>query len=220
MQNTVASSTESPPTPSPSATTSSPSISSGAGASDAGSLGLLRRRRPPWQLVAAAPLPRQRQSVSPATRYAQLRLRHCDGVTCPATGIHAYRVQRTGDGSRTSSRTGRPRRFPRMPSASARLPFGWREGAPPRRCATRRPSVGREGRLPLVLEPGEFSLAMSFGSLRAVRAMGRFCDGTVDRVECRRNEWTKSRWLTGTGLLKSSTIRMGLLCRRHSHVRS
>jgi len=46
------------------------------------------------------------------------------------------------------------------------------------------PSVGREGRLPLVLEPGEFSLAMSFGSLRAVRAMGRFCDGTI--------EWTKS----------------------------
>mmetsp|Transcript_6448 Transcript_6448/g.13611 ORF Transcript_6448/g.13611 Transcript_6448/m.13611 type:complete len:208 (+) Transcript_6448:774-1397(+) len=125
MQNTVASSTESPPTPSPSATTSSPSISSGAGASYAGSLGLLRRRRPPWQLVAAAPLPRQRQSVSPATRYAQLRLRHCDGVTCPATGIHAYRVQGTGDGSRTSSRTGRPRRFPRIPSASARSNFGW-----------------------------------------------------------------------------------------------
>jgi len=145
MQNTVASSTESPPTPSPSATTSSPSISSGAGASYAGSLGLLRGRRPPRHLVAAAPLPRQRQSVSPATRYAQLRLRHCDGVTCPATGIHAYRVQRTGDGSRTSSRTGRPRRFPRIPSASARSNFGWREGAPPRRCATRRPSGGRGG---------------------------------------------------------------------------
>jgi len=192
MQNTVASSTESPPTPSPSATTSSPSISSGAGASDAGSLGLLRRRRPPWQLVAAAPLPRQRQSVSPATRYAQLRLRHCDGVTCPATGIHAYRVQGTGDGSRTSSRTGRPRRFPRMPSASASIPEDsvrvgpfefWvaRGGSAASVCDA--PSVRREG--------GEASLG--FGTRRILP-----CD-VVRKSSCGSGDGSFLRWNDGSG---------------------